>query len=173
ADAAAKVAADAAAAAAAAASSSSEAPAMMAAESSSSSEAPAMMATESSSEAPAMAVAAEPKLPTTGLGFDTTEAAAGSAVEGMSYVGVWAEDAAGCALVDQPSGEKYAVITGATVRIGATGACYGNNQPLVDGKATLNVGCPSQGKSVSIDISMPTPENLVFNGSPPLVRCVP
>ncbi|MEQ1771270.1 MAG: hypothetical protein ABL879_15675, partial [Devosia sp.] len=173
-----KAAADKAAADAAAASSSSAEAAAMAASSSSeamamaasSSEEPAMAA--SSSEEPAMA-AAEPKLPATGLGFDTKTAAAGSAVEGMSYIGVWAEDAAGCATVDA-GGAKYVVITTSTVRIGSDAACYGNNRPLAaDGTGSVTLQCPATGRNGKIEISMPSPETLVFNGSPPLVRCQP
>ncbi|MEQ1768511.1 MAG: hypothetical protein ABL879_01615 [Devosia sp.] len=148
-----------------AASSSSEAMAMAA----SSSEEPAM--DMSSSEAPAM-TAAEPKLPATGLGFDTKTAAAGSAVEGMSYIGVWAEDAAGCVTVDA-GGAKYVVITTSTVRIGSDAACYGNNRPLAaDGTGSVTLQCPATGRNGTIEISMPSPESLVFNGSPPLVRCI-
>ncbi len=102
-----------------------------------------MAATSSSSEAPAPLQRQPHKLPATGLGFDTVTAAAGSATEGLGYIGVWAEDAAGCATVDN-GGAKYVVITKPTVRVGSTPACYGNNAPLADGKATLSLTCPER-----------------------------
>ncbi len=99
-------------------------------------------------------------------------AAAGSTREGMGYVGVWAEDAAGCATVDQPNPARYVVITSATIRSNDH-ACYANNKPLVDGKQTLTFSCPAvpDSKPASVEISMPSPDTLIFNGSPPLVRC--
>jgi hypothetical protein len=110
------------------------------------------------------------KLPATGLGPDTQQAAEGSTVEGMGYVGVWAKDAAGCAAIDQPAAADFAVITNSTIRQGAN-ACYGNFAPLKDGKASLPVGCPAAGNSPVVDISMASPDALQIDAGPALIRC--
>ena len=110
------------------------------------------------------------KLAATGLGFDTSQAAAGNAGDGLGYIGVWAADAAGCLKVDQPGATGFAVITTATVRTGDS-ACYKNNQPLADGKLTINATCAGGAKE-TVEIAMSTPDSITLNGTP-LIRCVP
>ena len=110
------------------------------------------------------------KLAATGLGSDTTLAAAGNSNEGFGYIGVWAADAAGCLTVDQPGAKDFAVITTATVRTGDS-ACYKNNQPLADGKLTINALC-SGGTKETVEIAMSTPDAITVNGTS-LIRCVP
>lgn len=115
-----------------------------------------------------MAVA-ENKLPVTGLKFDTLQAAAGVEGEGLSHIGVWAADAAGCAKVDQAGATGYVVITGSTYR-DDTGTCFGNFGPIEGGKGTLEAGCASGHKSVAIEQS--ASEAITIDGVA-LVRCTP
>ena len=157
----------------------------MAAEASSSSSEESMAMAASSSEAPVAAssseamvassaepvpAAAENKLPATGLSPNTILAAAGS--EDVTYVGVWAKDAAGCAQIDQPGEADFLVITRSTLRV-AAGTCYGNFPAAVDGKATFIAGCPSAGGNASFSIVQSGPDTLQINGGAQLVRCKP
>jgi hypothetical protein len=114
-------------------------------------------------------MAAANKLPATGLRFDTVLAAAGAEGEGLSHIGVWAADAAGCAKVDQAGATGYVVITGSTYR-DDTGTCFGNFGPIADGKGTLEAGCTSGHKSVAIEQS--APDAITIDGVA-LVRCTP
>jgi hypothetical protein len=114
--------------------------------------------------------AAEPKLPASGLSFDTTQAALGS--EAVSYVGVWAKDAEGCAKIDQAGAADFAVITSSTLRQ-AAGTCYGNFPAATDGKAAFAAGCPSAGGNADFAIAQSGPDALQINDGPQLVRCKP
>ena len=117
-----------------------------------------------------MVAAAEPKLPASGLGVDTKQAALGS--ETVSYVGVWAKDAAGCAKIDQPGAADFLVITASTLRV-SSGTCYGNFPPATDGKASFTAGCPSAGGNADFTHRPAAPDAMQINGGAMLVRCKP
>jgi hypothetical protein len=118
--------------------------------------------------APTTAAGATGTLPASALSGDVGVAAAGSAIEGFGYVGVWAADASACATIETAS-SGFAVITGSTFRDGPS-AAYGNFGPLTDGKATLEAG--GTGGSRSIAIEQTSRDTLSINGKD-YVRCTP
>jgi hypothetical protein len=121
-----------------------------------------------SSEAPAPA--ASTIVPSSdALGNDTRSALTGDAEEGYGYVGVWALDAPGCAVIDLPTASGFAVITRTTFRDGPK-AYFGNFGPLVEGKLSITVRA-AQG-SRTIEIGQTAPDTLTVDGKA-LIRCTP
>jgi hypothetical protein len=113
--------------------------------------------------APATEVSAPGVLPTAGLKPDT-RMALNIEDPGIPYVGVWAPDAAACATVDQPGSSGYVVITRISVRQGSDMTIV-EATPLADGKATLTAG------DKTIELSMPSADQLQVGSAAPLVRC--
>jgi hypothetical protein len=100
---------------------------------------------------------------------DVAIAAPGSTADGFGYVGVWAQDAAGCAAIGTAAEADFAVITGSTFRDGPS-AAYGNFGALADGKTTLDAGGSSGQRSIAIELT--APDALTIDGKA-LVRCTP
>ena len=91
----------------------------------------------------------------------------GDPEEGYGYVGVWAVDAAGCGVVDQPGAANFAVITRATFRDGEK-AYFGSFGPLVDGKATLTVRAAQGSRTIALEQT--ATDALTVDGKA-LIRC--
>ncbi len=136
----------------------------------SSSEEPAMAASSSeapSAESPAETPVTAAKLPATGLSTDTLAAAPGNATEGFGYVGVWAVDAAGCAVIDQPAAKDFAVISTGTFRDGPK-AYFGSFGALADGKLSITVRAAQGTRTIALEQT--TPDALTIDGKAYL-RC--
>lgn len=135
-----------------------------------------MMATSSSEmmETPASVMSSEAmpsaaqtgKIPAGALTGDVAIAAAGSATEGYGYVGVWAKDAATCAMIGDPGTSGFAIITTATFRDGATAEFGAFSAMGADNKLTAEAG------DRNITLELTGPDALTVDGTP-MVRCTP
>jgi len=105
------------------------------------------------------------KLPAAAVTGDVGIAAAGSTTDGYGYVGVWAKDAATCAMIGEPSATGFAVITTSTYRTGPS-AEFGAFGAMTDGKISLEVG----DKTVALEQT--SPDTLTIDGVA-MVRCTP
>ncbi len=115
-----------------------------------------------------MAAASESTIPASAMSGDVAIAAAGSAVEGRGFVGVWAKDAAGCAQIGTAT-SGFAVITNSTFRDGPS-ACYGNLGALTDGKGTFQMSC--SGTARTVQVAQASPDTLTLDGVA-MTRCKP
>ncbi len=115
------------------------------------------------------AATASPTIPTgDNLSNDTRTAILGDTTEGYGYVGVWAPDAAGCAVIDQPGVGDFAVITRATFRDGPK-AYFGNFGPMDGGKISLTVRAAAGTRTIALEQS--APDTLTIDGKA-MIRCV-
>ena len=112
--------------------------------------------------------AAPPTVPASGLANDTRVAILGDAEEGYGYIGVWAVDAAGCSVVDQPSASDFAVITRSTFRDGPK-AYFGNFGPAADGRLSVTVRAAQGTRTIVLEQT--APDALTVDGKA-LIRCV-
>jgi hypothetical protein len=112
------------------------------------------------------------------LRADTRAAArAQPAGVGPDYVGVWAQDAASCARIDQEPVEMFAVITTTTIRR-YEAMCNFAAEGMVGESVVLDASCVSEGdlEERPIAIDMPSPDTLRIGtpeapGTADLVRC--
>ncbi len=112
------------------------------------------------------------------LRADTRAAArAQPAGVGPDYVGVWAEDAASCALIDREPVEMFAVITTTTIRR-YEAQCNFAAEDMVQSNVVLDASCVAEGdlEDRAIAIDMPTDDTLRIGtpemaGTVDLVRC--
>jgi len=94
-------------------------------------------------------------------------AAPGNATEGFGYVGVWAVDAAACAVIDQPAAKDFAVISTGTFRDGPK-AYFGSFGALADGKLSITVRAAQGTRTIALEQT--TPDALTIDGKAYL-RC--
>lgn len=112
------------------------------------------------------------------LNADTSAAArAVQAGVGPDYVGVWAENAAACARIDQEPVEIFAVITPTTIRRYES-VCNFQAGEVRDGTVTVRAQCMAEGDEEQRDITFAMPDfetlRISYDGQPggaELIRC--
>lgn len=92
------------------------------------------------------------------LNADTRAAARASMADvGPDYVGAWAENAEGCARIDQEPIELFAVITPTTIRRYES-VCNIEPGETVDGTTTVSATCFAEGETEERQITLDTSE---------------
>ncbi|MCO6385829.1 hypothetical protein [Aliihoeflea sp. 40Bstr573] len=92
------------------------------------------------------------------LNADTRAAARASMANvGPDYVGVWAENAEGCARIDQEPIELFAVVTPTTIRRYES-VCNIEPGETVDGATTVSATCFAEGETEERQITLDTSE---------------